>query len=690
MRSRLTGLIQWCLSALVLVALTARTPGAGTPAALAQPASGRPEPRSFELVGQAGGAIDTVAVRDGYAYVGRGGELVILDISSPGQPQVVGSGGGHGGKVKRIRLAGEYAYVTVESEWKPENGGIRVMRISDPANPVEVGFYLTGPQYPLLAMAGSYGYVWDNGGDQSNRLVDFSDPAEPKDVVTGVLSRVIFAIVDGRAYAWGDHQIEIFDVSDPAHPMLVGTVKPDAPPSTATAEGAYLYVISEARVLEIVDVSDPAAPRVVGQADYSRDMPDSITVSGGRAYLTSKKNQLLTVVDVSDPSRPTTGGSARIEEDDAWGVMIDVAAAGDYAYVAAGVGGLRVFAVGEAGRPAEIAAYEGPARLDGTVSVAREGGYAYVADRSNGLHIVRVENPAHPVSVGRYSDDGEAWRVAVRGRYAFLLEQGGLALQDELVILDVEDPTFPKRIASVDLPNLRGNDLVLAGSYAYVATSASLRVIDVSDPTDPREVGQFTVPEPRASDPKLMIADRQARIAVDGQLVYMAYVTEMRFYGAATSFASSEGTGLSVIDVSNPTSPVELHRLNVNVDPRAVAAAGPYVYVLDYGIGSNSKSGLRIFDVSNPASPIQGGSLTMDTFGASNNIVFVGHYAYVVGHGLHVLDVADPVRPVEVGAYDRGSINSVATDGSLAYVGAEREGLKILRFAGDDAGPSTP
>ena len=43
----------------------------------------------IELVGQWGGACYTVAIRDNYAYIGRGPSLLILDISEPANPDYV-------------------------------------------------------------------------------------------------------------------------------------------------------------------------------------------------------------------------------------------------------------------------------------------------------------------------------------------------------------------------------------------------------------------------------------------------------------------------------------------------------------------------------------------------------------------------------------------------------------------------
>ena len=62
--------------------------------------------------------------------------------------------------------------------------------------------------------------------------------------------------------------------------------------------------------------------------------------------------------------------------------------------------------------------------------------------------------------------------------------------------------------------------------------------------------------------------------------------------------------------------------------------------------------------------------------------VALGRHVYVAGDGLHVLDIADPARPIEVGAYPAGRVNGGAAGGNLAYLGLGPHGLRIVRFTG--------
>lgn len=60
-----------------------------------------------------------------------------------------------------------------------------------------------------------------------------------------------------------------------------------------------------------------------------------------------------------------------------------------------------------------------------------------------------------------------------------------------LSIFDVSDPTRPKILGSIVLPD-SADGVYVSGSYAYVADRiAGLRVIDVSNPSSPKEVGNL-------------------------------------------------------------------------------------------------------------------------------------------------------------------------------------------------------
>jgi hypothetical protein len=96
-----------------------------------------------------------------------------------------------------------------------------------------------------------------------------------------------------------------------------------------------------------------------------------------------------------------------------------------------------------------------------------------------------------------------------------------------------------------------------------------------------------------------------------------------------------------VLDVSDPTLPVEIGALDTPGWANDVELVGDLAYVAGW-------SGLHVINVSDPASPVELGNLwAMDAY----DVEVVGDLAYVVDgwSELHLIDVSDPALPVGLG-----------------------------------------
>jgi hypothetical protein len=107
-----------------------------------------------------------------------------------------------------------------------------------------------------------------------------------------------------------------------------------------------------------------------------------------------------------------------------------------------------------------------------------------------------------------------------------------------------------------------------------------------------------------------------------------------------------------------------------------VAAAGEYAYVVD-----GNWEGLHIIDVADPAAPFEVGFCS--TPGEARGVAVAGTYAYVADYsaGLRVIDISDPAAPTKAGYYETpGTAIGVAVAGDYIYVADMGDGLLILRF----------
>lgn len=122
---------------------------------------------------------------------------------------------------------------------------------------------------------------------------------------------------------------------------------------------------------------------------------------------------------------------------------------------------------------------------------------------------------------------------------------------------------------------------------------------------------------------------------------------------------------------------------SLSVPPVSDLAAQGHLVVL-----ASPGSGLRVVDVSNPSDPEVVGSYQPPGGGAAVGVAVAGNLAYVASGaaGLRIVDLFDPSAPVEVGAVEGGLCSDVEVSGGLAYLAMAHEGLRIV----DVSDPQAP
>jgi hypothetical protein len=148
-------------------------------------------------------------------------------------------------------------------------------------------------------------------------------------------------------------------------------------------------------------------------------------------------------------------------------------------------------------------------------------------------------------------------------------------------------------------------------------------------------------------------------------------------YAVATrlnyAYVAAGNSGLRIVDISNPNSPVQAGFYDTPGFALGVAAGASYAYIAD---GAN---GLRVIEVGDPASAAEVGFL--DTPGFANGVAVAGNYAYVAdGSSLRVINVSNPAAPSQTGSAPVPAVG-VAVQGNYAYVAAGGAGLRIIDIA---------
>jgi hypothetical protein len=586
-----------------------------------------------------GGGCAAAAVSGTHAYFGGGRNFIIADVSDSGNPAELGrillpSG------PNNLTVNGNLAYVAAF------DAGLRIIDVTNPANPIEAGFFDTGLAVDVT-VSGNYAYV-ASGGD-GLRIIDVSNPANPIQVgsygsrgfANGVAVSGIHAYVTEATEG-----LRIIDVSNPANPTQVGffdtvegTVFPILDQAYDVAiSGNFAYVVDQRDGVRIINVSDPANPTEVGFFDNATSAIISVAVSGDFIYGSDERGGLRIIFVANLASLVEVGFV------DTGGVSWNVAVASNMAYVADGFG-MRIIDVSNFASPEAVGFFE---TGDMPFGITVSGDYAYLAAGLVGLQIFDVSNPKNPTFVSSFSYDGClacGQDVAVIGDLAYFVGAVGLR------IIDVSNPAEPAEIGAI---LTQGFPLAVAvsGNYAYLAAgNGGLRIIDISSPQSPIEVGFF--------------ANAFAQeVVVRGNLVYVA----------------GSDAGLRIIDVTDRANPVEVGFLDTEGFAIGVAVNGNYAYLAEppHPAFPQAVPGLRIIDVSNPRSPTEIGFFVSDGFPL--RVVVSGDYAYVAdpSKGLCIIDVSNPQSPVKAGFYESaGGVIDVHVNADTACLAIDE--LYIIR-----------
>ena len=256
------------------------------------------------------------------AYVADGASgLQVIDVSNPEAPVALGAVDTPNHALD-VAVVGGLAYVVDGSSVstgpglppcglpsEPNRASLRVIDVSNPAAPVELG---------ALEAA-------DEGAARAWRGVEVVDGlAYVSDVVVGLEFHPGYGCGPGGRRVVLQAGLRVIDVSNPAAPVELGSL--DAPRDASDVEvvDGLAYVAGA-----VIDVSNPEAPFEVGVLGRWLD----VEVVDGLAYLATGGG--LFVTDVSNPEAPVALGVFRLPAQ-------DVAVASGLAYVAAGSSGLRI------------------------------------------------------------------------------------------------------------------------------------------------------------------------------------------------------------------------------------------------------------------------------------------------------------------------------------------------------------
>ncbi|HET9528702.1 MAG TPA: hypothetical protein VFO99_21250 [Pyrinomonadaceae bacterium] len=351
--------------------------------------------------------------------------------------------------------------------------------------------------------------------------------------------------------------------------------------------GRYVYVAAD-HSLEVVVATEQTEPQaVIGSTLQQIAYPSNYEkfVRGGRELKTFYEH-------VGNPR------------------VLQVQLRGEYAYVAAGEGGLRVYDVAQIDQ-------KGFSERIVTAPVSRFGQKFWVKTKYATAVAAPTTLAVDPARTRR--PENEEQPIHPLYGYLYIADKyEGLVLVNAATLLD-GDPlnNYLKRARPAFNPDgsLNGaNNITIAGTYAYITTENALVIVNIDAPLNPRIVKRIPFKHPHAiaiqfrygfvvDEEGLKVVDvtlpEQARV-VEGALVPLEDAHDV--YVARTyAYVANGKHGIAIVDVEQPERPRLDLRYNadgqlndVHQVKIAMTNASLFAYVAD------GKNGLRVLQLTSP------------------------------------------------------------------------------------------
>lgn len=464
-------------------------------------------------------------VGDRLYTIGRG-RLRVFDTTAPGNPKPLGTLAGLG-NTRQLEVRDGVVYITSRED------GVFIVNVAKPSKPTLLCHYDPIEVATGMAVSGKVMFVaCRSHGVELVDVSDPAKPLHLSTVRTGEAQSL--DVRNGFAYVgvWGTSQLVVADVRNARAPVITAKLPLDGYGDGVAVRGKHVYVATghhsrerrggspkpgdpgygRGHGLEIYDITDPAKPVLVSRIKspsfyrLGNDMW-GVKITGNHAFVHDTHNGIF-VVNVRDPKRPRFVAHCQLPETghpqphymgkgSLSGYVGGLALAQDHIYVAGGWSDLHIIAMPgvakpvqpEPDTPPEIPPFT-PGRskrfriwtCPGQVrAVAFMDDLAIVAAGANGVHLLRVWPEFKELA--RYDTQGFAMEVSVRGDKAYVAEErGGLSIWER-------DGNSLKRIGRYKPRGRIVRDVMVyePGGYAVLLEDMSImNIVDVSDPANPK------------------------------------------------------------------------------------------------------------------------------------------------------------------------------------------------------------
>lgn len=272
----------------------------------------------------------------------------------------------------------------------------------------------------------------------------------------------------------------VVNISNPASPILAGSLTLTGNPTNITVNGNYAYVTNatDTAELQIVEVTTPTVPVLRGSYNASgAGDGTSVYIIGTTAYVTRRANSAtdeFVMVNVTTPTTPTRIGGYGLSVN-----MNDVYVNGTNVYIVTDSDTQEVIRLTtSSGTPVFSAAVN----LSGTVNATTINGYTNMLTVGQGTAF-RTVNGLTATVIGGFTALGNVNDITINSAntYAFI---GTASTASEFQVVDISTINSPSMVRVVDITGTTSN---LTG----VAYNASLDVVAGASASDTQELILF-------------------------------------------------------------------------------------------------------------------------------------------------------------------------------------------------------
>ena len=342
-----------------------------------------------------------------------------------------------------VGISSNYTDATSE-----EDTILHLLDLTDPLAPTELGEYYGGEiDGAAFDRSGQFCYLgddsnawsWQGPGHSELVVLDLSGGADPIEVnriqiqqvdVDGLTVAGNYLYVGSQPENETEAYLEIYDVSNPSEPVLVGQsealTSPDAgwydiDPEQIVIAGARAYVLHDAALVSVLDVTNPTDPVLLGQFDLPNEACWSMAVQDEIMFIAS--DWQLFIGDVSDPTAPNG-----LSELDLGGRAGDILIRGERAYVSVGALGAVVVDISDPSDPQIIRTLAGSGSKG---NVAMSNGFVYLP---TGPSAFIFEGQTGPYVVST-SPEGTVFEPAGTAEFVFdrPMDQTSFSLLDDVL-----------------------------------------------------------------------------------------------------------------------------------------------------------------------------------------------------------------------------------------------------------------